>query len=69
MNHSKEPWTVDINSNDAWIKQADGQHITGYGNGEVSVADAERIVACVNACRGIPNEELEELINRCRDSM
>ena len=29
---------------------------------DIRSANAERIVACVNACSGIPNEELEETI-------
>lgn len=50
MEHTKEPWWnhgVIIKANDNIPAQA------------TSEEDARRIVACVNACAGIPTEQLE----------
>jgi len=51
--HSPEPWSIgrqyiiDYNQNNI------AEHLSFFKR------DAERIVACVNACQGIPIEELE----------
>ena len=59
--HTHEPWTQDG-------CRVLGQSIHGEPNGKVVAitgvgltrqADSRRIVACVNACAGIPTEELE----------
>ena len=59
--HTREPWTQDG-------CRVLGQSIHGEPNGKVVAitgvgltrqADSRRIVACVNACAGIPTEELE----------
>lgn len=68
--HSKEPWRVGPGS---WVVSDQGVNpIVGaddplYGGGclvaeSVCEADGRRIVACVNACAGIPTEELEMLL-------
>ena len=64
MKHTKEPWGVGRPS-------PNGQQVIGNGKGmmiaianptstqgEVN-ANAERIVACINACAGITNDALE----------
>lgn len=62
MSHTKEPWIVNgsirIESehehgivNDGWI--------IGDLSGQDAKENARRIVACVNACEGIPTDDLE----------
>ena len=70
MKHTKEPWGVGRPS-------PNGQQVIGNGKGmmiaianptstqgEVN-ANAERIVACVNACAGITNDALEKGLIKC----
>lgn len=70
-NHSKEPWTVEIQriegaAPDAVIRHASAMmkdYPVAHISGEVhcnAVDDAARIVACVNACKGIPTKDLED---------
>lgn len=62
--HTPEPWSA-IDNNSYWeIQSDDGQigdacasNFMVGGKGEVN---ARRIVACVNACRGLSTKELEE---------
>lgn len=72
MNHTPEPWFVEPFLPDNGLPRGEilraprTLHEDGGVNSEVVVeykgsptlADAERIVACVNACRGIPTEAL-----------
>jgi hypothetical protein len=62
MKHTPEPWKV----NKMHIS-ADKSHIGScYGTGtskEEDRANAARIVACVNACNGLTNEELQTIPN------
>jgi transposase len=54
MTHAKEPWVI---ADDGTIESRDSGLV-----GNLSHATEEsrrRIVACVNACKGIPNEQLE----------
>jgi hypothetical protein len=71
MSHTKEPWKAfsKIEVNRAFYVGCaiDGTNnvtaITGYsgaGDEEESIANARRIVACVNACVGIPTDVLED---------
>ena len=60
MSHTKEPWSVrergDYGSGpeaDLSVEKEDSMR--GY----MSLDDARRAVACVNACAGIPNVQLE----------
>lgn len=64
---SKEPWIMksdkvglivifDTEGNDIAINN-------GYADDCFDKVDLERIVACVNACRGIPSNLLEGMIN------
>ena len=60
--HTKEPWIAyqdgkrEMNNINHFIKSAAGDLVT-YGH--LSELDAIRIVACVNACAGIPTSRLE----------
>jgi len=73
MNHTKEPWRVVSDSpvmaiysepEDYRIVQTVNQNnFDNYGKSRVDVGiykqeDAERIVACVNACAGVDDENL-----------
>ena len=59
--YSKEPWHVgDMNNNADFIYGVDGWAIANcYLNKGISAKNARRIVACVNACKGISTEKLE----------
>jgi hypothetical protein len=64
-NHTPEPWkyTERMNFGDAYgaIVGADGYVIAGNQDYyPVTEENQRRIVACVNACAGIPNEWLVE---------
>lgn len=64
-NHTPEPWTVcpagdgENDSDVAEIHDGFGRTATVYGDEGQDVANAARIVACVNACVGIPTEALQ----------
>lgn len=47
--HTQEPWVI-----------SDSGVAFYSANGEKGRADARRIVACVNACRGLSTDELEK---------
>lgn len=71
MNHTPEPWraskvnqtiVADLRPEDAGAGgHADVDYYGGYLIAESirKTADRDRIVACVNACKGIPNEFLD----------
>jgi hypothetical protein len=79
MSHSPEPWRIEDRKDsdyDKYVTILDANNvevIEGGLSGEDCCAcaghpamlpiDAERIVACVNACRGIPTEELAKYPN------
>lgn len=70
--HTKGPWKLKDNG-DFQIDAADGYSITSipkdddYGRPEEDRANAERIVACVNACDGIVDPwVIPELIHTIR---
>jgi hypothetical protein len=60
--HSPEPWKV-VNDE---LQDANGEEViflTGEWEIEgwtMAPQDLRRIIACVNACRGIPTEKLEQ---------
>lgn len=66
MTHSPEPWKLETPPSDKWVQIVDA-------NGKVVdddlprpakpllMEDFERIVACVNACAGIPTEDLSKI--------
>jgi hypothetical protein len=54
--HSPEPWRIDEQNR---VTDATG-HIVMFGELDcIEAGDPRRIVACVNACAGIPTEALE----------
>ena len=63
MNHTKEPWSFSPAENGLeWGVEAGkwGVAICADAPGDgTSEANARRIVACVNACAGIPTDQLE----------
>jgi len=68
MNHTKEPWEVfewdDRQSAIHFmsvVSKLTGEMVASY----LPIADAKRIVACVNACAGITNEALEAGVVAC----
>ncbi len=66
MEHTKEPWQIDQHGN---IQTPDGQlylggvrtAMTAGSDNDRQKANARRIVACVNACKGMTIEQLEWL--------
>lgn len=64
IKHTPEPWQVHQDaSGDVFISSAETSfHIAEIGSedDEAVIPDARRIAACVNACRGLPTEELEQ---------
>ena len=66
MKHTKEPWVAEktLQGRDSSISNSRGKTIAiAYKNENIDgddLANAKRIVACVNACEGITNEALEE---------
>ena len=70
--HTKEPWEYRLHNpeggNQSLYIEAprDGRCSDGVaeiiprGKGKLGEPDARRIVACVNACQGIPTEALED---------
>jgi len=63
MNHTKEPWEV-IAVDDMYEihSKTDGHEVVWSID---SIANAQRIALCVNACEGITNEALEAGIVAC----
>ena len=65
MNHTKEPWVAKktLQGRNSSISNRRGKTIAiAYQNENIDgddLANAKRIVACVNACAGITNEALE----------
>lgn len=59
--HTPEPWHAVPGANLTLLAVGDAASITRERQlgGVLSAADARRIVACINACAGIPTEELE----------
>ncbi|HWT40360.1 MAG TPA: hypothetical protein VN081_03800 [Dongiaceae bacterium] len=72
-NHTPEPWKVKTNklANVVSIQDATGAYIAGTGNAlenSEKLANAARIVQCVNACAGIENPEaLPDVIRELRN--
>jgi hypothetical protein len=67
--HSPEPWKIETVGPDrrvhvSAIYDAEQQYVLTPKPGDwtMRVGDARRIVACVNACRGLTTEELERII-------
>lgn len=45
------------------ISDADGEQLAETGYGETGLANAVRFSLCVNACKNLTNEELDDLIS------
>lgn len=62
--HTPEPWSVEHSTE---VYGPNSRHIADCSQSDFTLlmnqANAHRIVACVNACAGIENEELEKLAN------
>lgn len=61
--HSPEPWSCD---NDRSLYDKEGINLIEKGAADVMrfPGDAVRVVACVNACKGIPTEQLTFVIEQ-----
>lgn len=63
MSHTKEPWKIGFPppNGEQTIGDLTGMMVavTTTGHGVESKENARRIIACVNACAGIPTEQLE----------
>ncbi|MDM5132948.1 hypothetical protein OB962_18415 [Aeromonas piscicola] len=57
--HTSEPWFIDGQCAAAESDQVNNGFYTAICKGPDGEANARRIVACVNACRGLPTDELE----------
>lgn len=76
-NHTPEPWRYQACEKEYGYRwqganigsEHDGGTELVYGDGPDlrRVEDARRIVACVNACKGLPTEELERYGIGCLD--
>jgi hypothetical protein len=64
IEHTKEPWeaVTPCTGECCWhIQQVGNDSIFHINNPEISKCDADRIVACVNACASIENNELKNV--------
>ena len=65
LKHTAEPWRVDAAPDNKgeffWIESASEEGIAMVSDGRM--ADAKRIVACVNACAGISDAALDSWIS------
>lgn len=77
MNHTPTPWERDLSTR-ADIKSVNGRRIAStwgvtLNNGENSTlesrANADRIIACVNACEGIPTDKLLEFAKKLKGQL
>jgi hypothetical protein len=68
MSHSPEPWNLAPNGmgDNVSCVDAQGDFVAGYSSDEGSIApddpNWQRIIACVNACRGFSTEYLVQQI-------
>ncbi len=78
MSHTKEPWSVNFNNTLGHIKSmakhprnatptvARFDTRTPSIDEDEALANAERIVACVNGCEGINPEAVKDLLEACQ---
>jgi hypothetical protein len=61
--HTPEPWSVYEGENIHGVLDSEGKHLAEMWQRKQynSLANARRIVACVNACEGISTETLEKV--------
>lgn len=75
--HSPEPWKAAPYTGPVpafrmfSVTTDNGEFVcaTGGENADTAFGNLERIVACVNACRGIPTECLETIANTVRSAL
>ncbi len=77
--HTSEPWELHPDypnqvrrppSNDAYgLSACIADCSSGIWPDSKTVANAARIVACVNACKGINPEAVPDLLNACREAL
>jgi len=70
MEHTKEPWSVGENYSESHGRStfdiiSQSETVVGneglWGSEDLDQANAHRIVACVNACKGVSNAYLERI--------
>lgn len=60
MKHTKEPWTYNERTDRLIDAHGNNIAVMFYSvSDDETLANAQRIVACVNACAGITNEALD----------
>lgn len=60
MKHTKEPWhVVGVDNSYEIFSESEDYDVAWSIDSE---ANAERIVACVNACAGVPSEDLLKVV-------
>lgn len=59
MNHTPEPWAIDTGETYTVIHAGNKLIVSFREPGIVTAANAKRIVACVNSCKGVSNEWLQ----------
>lgn len=58
--HTPEPWRIEsATKKDNWRIIGDNNQVVSTFSGSMDMANARRIVACVNACAGIGTDHLE----------
>lgn len=58
--HTKEPWRIEpATKKDNWRTVGANNQVVSIFCGAMDMENARRIVACVNACRGLQTVELE----------
>ena len=68
MEHTKEPWeyVTPCQGECCWnLRQIGAEDLNGFemiNMPELSKGDARRIVACVNACKGLSTDNLENIV-------
>lgn len=73
MKHTKEPWMCKQFLGRLWVRTEDEEiaqvNLTYYGLDNKAQANAQRIVACVNACADITEEDLPIVIKYGREQL
>ncbi len=62
MEHTPEPWFFGHDPvSDFYVRGTPEEGISLYLGQHMNMADARRIVACVNACAGLPTDVLDQM--------
>mgnify|MGYP000223358628 CR=1 FL=1 len=59
MEHTPEPWIVDQDDS-TMIETLGGIHVVSCQDDD----DADRIVACINACAGLKSKDIEKVVRQ-----